>query len=817
MALLYTNQKNKNYLDNVVRDMILKRNGVIPKFGIVSLVLERTPIVIIRDLAKIIGCHTACTDGVRIMFDEAFLEQMFEEEKAYYNKLKANNIVMINQKTGRPEIDDVFLEKGTEFILMHEVYHIVMRHASRLTLRKFYEMAAKEPTLYSVINVALDLKINSNLRLGFPEQRVLASLMKSCMGFDPASLKKYPLMAEELIVEEAIRKYEQNKQDFRDKFQQNAKNAQNGNPQQCQNGGNQQQNQANTQPSPNGQGQQQQSAQPNPQGQGQQNPSNQQGQNGQQGSQSAPQGQPNPLGQGQPSQAGQGQPSSQMSGQGNSSNQSQSNPNGQGNPLDNTQSTDAQGGQQSNLDPQGQLNGQNSGSQGGQAQSGGLNQSGGGNGSPDATDEEIRKTLEELAEKLNRDAETLNKIFEKNRPDNWDDMTPQEKVLNSEAFKKSYVDEIGKDPDQASRDAKAGVPNAPYIPNLDQMLGTTARLRGNGNGQSPLQNGNPDAIPLDELIRRLREANRDDLIEEMGLPKPEDKDYNERLKNLRDRTENMIKQSISQANSIKERNGGDLPGAHINDEAQAYVDVELKKKLDWKFFLRKKIFGDGPRTTRDHEMPDIMYFNDDLTEELGQPYYEESIISYKNTDAILVLVDTSGSMSFDNALVDSISEVFALQASSNRKYSASKVVLLWADTVIRGEPIVITKENYKSFILDNKVKVNGLGGTDIIGSIHEALNNEKIKKDVLGELKVKDVVVFSDLEFYYDAKGLKIPNGISVSMIAPECVSPKLVDEAQKAMPWANVFHIGHDRTVDLRKATRITEELQEKYFNKKK
>ncbi len=131
-----------------------------------------------------------------------------------------------------------------------------------------------------------------------------------------------------------------------------------------------------------------------------------------------------------------------------------------------------------------------------------------------------------------------------------------------------------------------------------------------------------------------------------------------------------------------------------------------------------------------------------------------------------------------------------------------KVVLLWADTVIRGEPIVITKENYKSFILDNKVKVNGLGGTDIIGSIHEALNNEKIKKDVLGELKVKDVVVFSDLEFYYDAKGLKIPNGISVSMIAPECVSPKLVDEAQKAMPWANVFHIGHDRTVDLRKAT---------------
>ena len=783
MALLYTNQKNKNYLDNIVRDMTLKENGIIPKFGIVSLILERTPIVIVRDLSKIIGCHTACTDGVRIMFDEAFLEQMFEEEKAYYNKLKANNIVMINQKTGRPEIDDKFLEKCTEFVLMHEAYHIVMRHASRLTLRKFYEMAEKEPTLYSVINVALDLKINSNLRLGFPEQRILSSLMKTGMGFDPTSLKKYPLMAEELIVEEAFRKYEQDKQDFRDKFQQNAKNAQNGNPQQCKSGGNQQQNQANAQPNQQGQGQ------PNQQGQGQ----------------------PSQQGQGQPNQQGQGQPSSQMGGQGNSNSQTQ------GNPLDNSQSADAQGGQQSNLDPQGQLSGQNSGSQGGQVQSGGLNQSGGGNGSSDATDDEIKKSLEELADKLNRDAETLQKIFEKNRPDNWDDMTPQDKVLNSEAFKKSYVDEIGKDPDQASRDAKAGVPNAPYIPNLDKMLGTTAKLGGNGQGQSTLQNGNPDTIPLDELIRRLREANRDDLIEEMGLPKPEDKDYNERLKNLRDRTENMIKQSISQAHSIKERNGGNLPGSHINDEAQAYVDVELTKKLDWKFYLRKKIFGDGPRTTRDHEMPDIMYFNDDLTHELGQPYYEESIISYKNTDAILVLVDTSGSMSFNNALVDSISEVFALQASSNRKYSASKVVLLWADTVIRGEPMVITKENYKSFILDNKVKVNGLGGTDIIGSIHEALNNELIKKEVLGELKVKDVIVFSDLEFYYDAKGLKIPNGISVSMIAPECVPVKLVEEAQKSMPWANVFHIGHDRTVDLRKATRITEELQEKYFNKKK
>ena len=711
MALLYTNQKNKNYLDNIVRSMILKKNGIIPKYGIVSLILERTPIVIIRDLAKIIGCNTACTDGVRIMFDEAFLEKMFEEEREHYNKLKANNIVMIDQNTGRAEVDDEFLEKGTEFILMHEAYHIVMRHASRITLRKFYEMAEREPTLYTVINVALDLKINTNLRLGFPRQRVLNSLLKTGVGFDPESLKKYPLMAEELIVEEAFRKYDQNKRDYRDRFQQNAQNAVS---------------------------------------------------------------QPNQQGQGQPNQQGQGQPN-----------------------------------QQDNLNPQDQLNGASSGSQSGQVQSGSNNQSGGGNGSPNATDDEIKKSIEELAQKLNRDAETLQQIFEKNRPDNWDDMTSQDRILNSEAFKKSYVDEIGSDPDQASRDAKAGVPNAPYIPNLGQMLGTTANSRG------ALQNGNPDAIPLEELIRRLREAKREDLIETMGLPKPEDKDYKERLKNLRDRTENMIKQSISKAKQIEDRTGS-LPGSHIADEADAYVQVELKKKLDWKFYLRKRLFGDGPRTTRDKEMPDILYFNDDLTAELGQPYYEESLISYKNTDAILVLVDTSGSMSFNNALIDSLSEIFALQASAKRKYSAPKVVLLWADTVIRGEPMIITKENYKSFITDNKVKVSGLGGTDIIGSINEALNNELIKKEVLGELKVKDVVVFSDLEFYYNASGVKIPKGVSISMIAPECVSEKLVEEAQKAMPWANLFHIGHERTVDLRKATRITEELQKKYFEKK-
>ena len=719
MALLYTNQKNKNYLDNIVRSMILKKNGIIPKYGIVSLILERTPIVIVRDLGKIIGCNTACTDGVRIMFDEDFLEKMFEEEREHYNKLKANNIVMIDQNTGRAEVDDEFLEKGTEFILMHEAYHIVMRHASRITLRKFYEMAEREPTLYTVINVALDLKINTNLRLGFPRQRVLNSLLKTGVGFDPESLKKYPLMAEELIVEEAFRKYDQNKRDYRDRFQQNAQNA---------------------------------VSQANQQGQGQ----------------------PNQQGQGQPNQQGQGQPN-----------------------------------QQDNLNPQDQLNGASSGSQSGQVQSGSNNQSGGGNGSPNATDDEIKKSIEELAQKLNRDAETLQQIFEKNRPDNWDDMTSQDRILNSEAFKKSYVDEIGSDPDQASRDAKAGVPNAPYIPNLGQMLGTTANSRG------ALQNGNPDAIPLEELIRRLREAKREDLIETMGLPKPEDKDYKERLKNLRDRTENMIKQSISKAKQIEDRTGS-LPGSHIADEADAYVQVELKKKLDWKFYLRKRLFGDGPRTTRDKEMPDILYFNDDLTAELGQPYYEESLISYKNTDAILVLVDTSGSMSFNNALIDSLSEIFALQASAKRKYSAPKVVLLWADTVIRGEPMIITKENYKSFITDNKVKVSGLGGTDIIGSINEALNNELIKKEVLGELKVKDVVVFSDLEFYYNASGVKIPKGVSISMIAPECVSEKLVEEAQKAMPWANLFHIGHERTVDLRKATRITEELQKKYFEKK-
>ena len=775
MALLYTNQKNKNYLDNIVRSMILKKNGIIPKYGIVSLILERTPIVIVRDLGKIIGCNTACTDGVRIMFDEDFLEKMFEEEREHYNKLKANNIVMIDQNTGRAEVDDEFLEKGTEFILMHEAYHIVMRHASRITLRKFYEMAEREPTLYTVINAALDLKINTNLRLGFPRQRVLNSLLKTGVGFDPESLKKYPLMAEELIVEEAFRKYDQNKRDYRDRFQQNAQNAV-------------------SQPNQQGQGQpnQQGQGQPNQQGQGQPNQQGQ-GQPNQQG-----QGQPNQQGQGQPNQQGQGQPNQQGQGQPNQQGQGQPNQQGQGQPN-----------QQDNLNPQDQLNGASSGSQSGQVQSGSNNQSGGGNGSPNATDDEIKKSIEELAQKLNRDAETLQQIFEKNRPDNWDEMTSQDRILNSEAFKKSYVDEIGSDPDQSSRDAKAGVPNAPYIPNLGQMLGTTANSRG------ALQNGNPDAIPLEELIRRLREAKREDLIETMGLPKPEDKDYKERLKNLRDRTENMIKQSISKAKQIEDRTGS-LPGSHIADEADAYVQVELKKKLDWKFYLRKRLFGDGPRTTRDKEMPDILYFNDDLTAELGQPYYEESLISYKNTDAILVLVDTSGSMSFNNALIDSLSEIFALQASAKRKYSAPKVVLLWADTVIRGEPMIITKENYKSFITDNKVKVSGLGGTDIIGSINEALNNELIKKEVLGELKVKDVVVFSDLEFYYNASGVKIPKGVSISMIAPECVSEKLVEEAQKAMPWANLFHIGHERTVDLRKATRITEELQKKYFEKK-
>lgn len=694
---IFEKAENQNYLSVIRSNMLTYVNGIIPKCGIISLCLERTPVILLRDLDKIMGCDTACTDGVHIFFNESFLETLIKEERISYDKEK-NRSQRNYDENLEVIIREENLEKGTEFVLMHECYHIIMRHLFRPTFKKYFDLIKDDPSIMRILNIATDMKINTNLQLGFPKMKIVNAL-KGGVGFNPSDIKTYPLLSEEEIMDKFLAEYLQRKQDYMKGFGKKSKSCDSG---------------------------------------------------------------------------------SQKGSQGETQDQNQEQNESQDQNQNQNQNQDQNQEQEQGEQDQGKGKGKKRKKQDHQNQDG-------------SQDQDINEKLKEIYEKHRKN---------KGKGDGKSDA---EDFLDSEAFYSAYQEMVGSNPSQSERDAMTGVKDSPYLPNK-------------GRGKNPISGqGDDHILPIEEVVRRLTEAKREDVLDRLRLPKDTNSEEGRsRIDKLRQQSESNVKTVINKSIELAKKHPS-LPGQHIAESAEAYVQIELQKKLNWRFFLKKLIFGDGVRTERDFGMPDIIFYNEDVQEVLGMPYWEEDIIPQKNNDAMLILVDTSGSMYFQDAIGESLNEIFSLQARSKAKDSAEKVFVIWADTVIRSKPILVTKDNYKDYIKDNKVAINGGGGTDIIGCLHESLNTEVLKREILKKHDIKDVVVFTDLEFGYDSKGLRIPRGTSVSFIAPECVHKELVEGAKKAMPWANVFHIGHDKTVDLKKATRITEELAREYFGETK
>lgn len=163
-----------------LRSQIMINNGntriPVPRYGILSLMAESTPIYVYDHPALKKLANTAFTDGTNIFIDADFMRKMVEQEQ---------------------EFDGY--KSGVMFVLVHELMHKLLCHVTRL--KAFPK---------DIANQAEDFVINGKIRLAFPEIAPIPLLVEMGLGMKPEDADKYASMAEEVVAEMLLAQREKN-------------------------------------------------------------------------------------------------------------------------------------------------------------------------------------------------------------------------------------------------------------------------------------------------------------------------------------------------------------------------------------------------------------------------------------------------------------------------------------------------------------------------------------------------------------------------------------------------------------------------------
>ena len=298
-------------------------------------------------------------------------------------------------------------------------------------------------------------------------------------------------------------------------------------------------------------------------------------------------------------------------------------------------------------------------------------------------------------------------------------------------------------------------------------------------------------ITLKDLIETIEDAGLDEVKEILNLP---DSDEIEEIGRVIEENQERQHEAIQQATAQAQQANGKYPGQHIVDAAAEYLRGFGKGKLSWKLAMRDMILGDGMKFKGSFESFADIAFVDEVSDELGTPLYLPVELPHKSEEAVLVLIDTSGSVSTED-LRAFLTEIFELKtASENMGDNASEVFVISADTVMRGEAIEINDENVDE-MMSQGMKIFGRGGTDLGHSLKTALQLPLLK-----EKNIRSVVYFTDL---FDTpprfNDLGVQDGTSIVYVAAPSTHSSHQEEFAKAVEsYARVVSLKEGQEVDL-------------------
>ena len=291
----------------------------------------------------------------------------------------------------------------------------------------------------------------------------------------------------------------------------------------------------------------------------------------------------------------------------------------------------------------------------------------------------------------------------------------------------------------------------------DQNGGQDQQNGPNQNGEFGAENDR-HFHDMKDVIAALEEEGLQNVIDALNMPSSQDADG---IKQMEEQATLRQHEAVQRAAAQMHENGGKYPGAHIAEAAADYVSKLTKGKLAWKLALREAIFGDGMRFKYNPEEFGDPFFVEEIEEIMGVALPVGQDLPFKPDETVMVLLDTSGSVA-DEDLRAFLSEVMELKmASSGFGDAATEVIVLSADTVLRGQPVEITDQNAEEY-MSKGIKIYGRGGTDLAEPIRQAA-----KLDLFKDKKIKSLVYFSDL--FADIpkfKDLGLEEGTSVTYVS---------------------------------------------------
>lgn len=324
--------------------------------------------------------------------------------------------------------------------------------------------------------------------------------------------------------------------------------------------------------------------------------------------------------------------------------------------------------------------------------------------------------------------------------------------------------------------------------------GGQSQQQGNQGGQGG-QEGEEEwsdmhTMTLEDLIKTLEENGLSNILGALELPSSDDV---EEIAKIEENTVLKDIEHIEKAAAQKNALGGKYPGSHIVDAAAERVKGLTEGKLEWKLGLREWILGGGMRFKNFEDEADALYYVDSSDLGVSDPIYMGSPVPHSPEETVLCLIDTSGSVD-EKMLRTFISEVLNLKKGvSGVSDTASQVILLSADTVLRGEAVEIDDNNVDE-MLEQGVKVFGRGGTDLAGSLDMAM-----KLDLIKSKKIASVVYFTDLCDIPPPKSRfqeYIDKGMTIAYITcPHTMSDEF---AKGVKDYARVHAIEEGSVVDL-------------------
>lgn len=291
-------------------------------------------------------------------------------------------------------------------------------------------------------------------------------------------------------------------------------------------------------------------------------------------------------------------------------------------------------------------------------------------------------------------------------------------------------------------------------------------------------------MSLKEMAEMAEELGLSTTQERLDLPPSGDAEkIAEKEKEIRTRDVEDISKSVRMAGKA-----GTVGGGHLEGAAHEEVLKETEGKLSWKLGLQEML-GESMKFGYSEEEPGALYFIDPADMGLRSAVYVGSELPVKSEAAIMVLMDSSGSITSE-LFKEFIAEVFGIMRNQNHESSqASEIVLLFADDVLRGKPIHITEANIDE-MMSKKLNVQGRGGNDIGGTIRQACALDEFK-----DRKIQGLVYFTDLGDT-PPKKTDVPEGIPLAFVCPPNYYQEEFIRAVKT--FARVYPIEEGLSVDL-------------------